>query len=79
MSFETILNDKDTSCPQCGSELPAGRNVIVDKLDPNAGAFCDEVCWGIYFEVENEEDPYNEIARENGEAAIRRYQDPDDF
>ncbi len=88
MSYEIVLNNKDTSCPHCGRELPKGVDVIIDKREPQAGTFCAEwegieaYCWEKYFKVELEDDPYKEVERENMAAIIsenRNRMDRDDF
>jgi len=84
MSYETVINDKDTTCQQCGAELPKGEYVIIDKREPKVGTFCtvtgeiDALCWIKYFDVKDEPDPYKEIARDNTLAALERYHHTDD-
>lgn len=85
MSYEIILNNSDTVCKHCGTELPKGTDVIIDKTEPQIGTFCLEwegiegYCWNNFYKNEYEDDPYNEIARENTLAAQSRYRNDDDL
>lgn len=56
MSHETVLNNEDTTCQHCGSELAKGIYVTIDKLAPQDGTFCDEVCWSEFYELTSQDD-----------------------
>ena len=60
MDCEIVLNNEDTTCQHCGSELPRGIHVTIDKLAPQDGTFCDKSCWSEFYEQGSEDDSFED-------------------